>query len=249
MPLTLCCTRHSRTCGRVRRVIGALRYCTQQSEETWNDASNRSRSWGRGLVKSHKSVQKGPSERLFFHEKTLLAQKEASPERGFRVLQTAEIHCRKDDPVVLTSTVTQCLDDVYDLLIGSQLLVLVCNKRGVREPMFIPRNASEMTIVSSPSSRMGMLEQFYVQYKVTGGDGVESFVTYFQEVSTLMVLAEYTTIALTVPYFCLFLTGDLSFYADSLGKSKSCSYWCMYCTLHVPPPLVAWSYGNDQYWS
>jgi hypothetical protein len=198
---------------------------------------------GVGAWRSHiKVFTKGPSERRLFHEKTLLAQKEASPERGFRVLQTAEIYCRKDDPVVLTSTVTQCLDDGYDLLIGSQLLVLVCKKRGVREPMFIPRNASEMTIVSSPSSRMGMLEQVYVQYKVTGGDGVASFATYFREVSTLMVLAEDTIIALTVPYFCLFVTGDLSFYADSLGKSKSCSYWCMYCTL----TRIQWNEPNAE---
>jgi hypothetical protein len=85
---------------------------------------------------------KGPSERRLFHEKTLLAQKEASPERGFRVLQTAEEYCCKYDPLVLTSTVTQCLDDGYDRLIGSQLLVIMCKKRGIREPMCLPRNAS-----------------------------------------------------------------------------------------------------------
>jgi hypothetical protein len=78
---------------------------------------------------------------------------------------------------------------------------------------------------------MEILEQVSVQYKVMGGDGVASFVTYFQEVSTLMILAEDTIIALAVPYFCLFVTGDLSFYANSLGKSKSCSYWFMYCIL------------------
>jgi hypothetical protein len=32
--------------------------CTQQSEETRNDTSNRGRAWGRGLVNSHKSVHK-----------------------------------------------------------------------------------------------------------------------------------------------------------------------------------------------
>jgi hypothetical protein len=176
---------------------------------------------GVGAWRSHiKVFTKGPSERRLFHEKTLLAQKEASPEQGFRVLQTAEIYCHKYDPLVLASTVTQCLDDGYNRLIGSQLLVLMCKKRGVREPMFIPRNASEMTIMSTPSSRMGILEQVYVQYKVVGGDGVAYFATYFREVSALMVLAEYTILALY-----------LSLYADSLGKSKSCSYWCMYCIL------------------
>jgi hypothetical protein len=78
---------------------------------------------------------------------------------------------------------------------------------------------------------MRILEQVPVQCKVTGGDGVASFVTYFQEVSTLMIFAEDTIIALAIPYFCLFVTGGLIFYADSLGKSKSCSYWCMYCIL------------------
>jgi hypothetical protein len=187
---------------------------------------------GVGAWRSHiKVFTKVPNERRLFHEKMLLAQKEASPERGFGVLQTAEIYFRKDDSLVLTSTVTQCLDDGYDHIIGSHLLVLLCKKRGVREPMFLPRNASEMTIVITPSSRMGILEQASVQYKVAGGDGVVSLVTYFQEVSTLMILTENTIIALTVPSFCLFVTGDLSLYADSLGKSKSCSYWCMYCIL------------------
>jgi hypothetical protein len=95
-------------------------------------------------------------------------------------------------------------------------------------------DASGMTIVSTPSSRMGILEQVSVQYKVTGGNGFASCVKYFQEVvSTLMILAEDTIIALMVPYFWLFVTGDMSLYADSLGigKSKSCRYWCMYCIL------------------
>jgi hypothetical protein len=98
---------------------------------------------GVGAWRSHiKVFTKGPSEIRLFHEKTPLAQKEALPERGFRVLQTAELYCRKDDPLLLTSTVNQCLEDVYDRLIGSQLLVLLCKKRGAREPMFLPRNAS-----------------------------------------------------------------------------------------------------------
>jgi hypothetical protein len=107
---------------------------------------------GLGAWRSHiKVFTKGPSERRLFHEKTILTQKEASPERGFRVLHTAEIYCCKDDPLVLTSTVTQCIDDGYDRLIGSQIIVRMCKKRGVREQVFLPRNTSEMTIVSTPS--------------------------------------------------------------------------------------------------
>jgi hypothetical protein len=78
---------------------------------------------------------------------------------------------------------------------------------------------------------MGIDEQVFFQYEVTDGDGVAYLVTLFQEVPTLIILAKETNIAFTVPYLCLFVTGDMSLDADSLGKSKSCSFWCMYCIL------------------
>jgi hypothetical protein len=36
-------------------------------------------------------------------------------------------------------------------------------------------------------------------------------------------------IVLTLPKFSLFITGDLSFYADVLGMPNSSSYWCPWC--------------------
>jgi hypothetical protein len=32
----------------------------------------------------------------------------------------------------------------------------------------------------------------------------------------------------------LFLTGDLSYYADILGMPNSCSHWCPFCLLSHP---------------
>ena len=38
-----------------------------------------------------------------------------------------------------------------------------------------------------------------------------------------------STIMLTFPKFELFITGDLSYYADVLGMPNSSSYWCPWC--------------------
>ncbi len=38
-------------------------------------------------------------------------------------------------------------------------------------------------------------------------------------------------ILLTIPSFSLFITGDLSFYADVLGMPNSSSYWCPWCLI------------------
>jgi hypothetical protein len=43
-------------------------------------------------------------------------------------------------------------------------------------------------------------------------------------------------IKLIIPHFNLYVTGDLSFYADVLGVPKSSSYWCPWCLLS----LIEW---------
>jgi len=45
---------------------------------------------------------------------------------------------------------------------------------------------------------------------------------------------EDSTMLLTIPSFSLFITGDLSFYADFLGMHSSSSYWCPWCLLSRP---------------
>jgi hypothetical protein len=52
-----------------------------------------------------------------------------------------------------------------------------------------------------------------------------------QVVTRIMTIDAKTKIVLCIPNFTLFVTCDLSFYADSFGKHKSCSYWCIYFTL------------------
>jgi hypothetical protein len=41
-------------------------------------------------------------------------------------------------------------------------------------------------------------------------------------------------IILTIPSFNIFITGDLSYYADVLGMPTSTSYWCPFCLLSRP---------------
>jgi hypothetical protein len=48
-------------------------------------------------------------------------------------------------------------------------------------------------------------------------------------------------IILIIPHFKIFITGDLSFYADVLGMPKSSSYWCPWCLLS----RVEWQQSAD----
>ncbi len=47
-------------------------------------------------------------------------------------------------------------------------------------------------------------------------------------------IAKGSKIILIIPHFDLYITGDLSFYADILGMPKSSSYWCPWCLLSRP---------------
>jgi hypothetical protein len=47
-------------------------------------------------------------------------------------------------------------------------------------------------------------------------------------------IAKGSKIILIIPHFDLYITGDLSFYADILGMPKSSSYWCPWCLLSHP---------------
>jgi hypothetical protein len=41
-------------------------------------------------------------------------------------------------------------------------------------------------------------------------------------------------VILTIASFNIFITGDLSFYADVLGMPSSTNYWCPFCLLSHP---------------
>jgi hypothetical protein len=47
-------------------------------------------------------------------------------------------------------------------------------------------------------------------------------------------LKKASIVLLTIPLFSIFITGDLSFYADVLGMPSSSSYWCPWCLLSQP---------------
>jgi hypothetical protein len=79
-----------------------------------------------------------------------------------------------------------------------------------------------------------------LQYTVYGGNSQSSFATVHDEEPSQMRVVGKTSIILGIPQFRLFVTGDLAFYADSLGKHSYCSYCCIYCTLN----RLQWNYAG-----
>jgi hypothetical protein len=53
-------------------------------------------------------------------------------------------------------------------------------------------------------------------------------------------------IILTIPSFNIFITGDLSYYADVLGMPASTSYWCPFCLLSQPEWQQAADANGDE---
>jgi hypothetical protein len=109
---------------------------------------------------------------------------------------------------------------------------------GETELIFIPRGASCIQIrdfklivhgdkMANVKKKVGL-----VYSRVDGGQGPLSFSTFNKVATEKMKTAAKTKIVLIIPSFTLFITGDLSLYADSRGKHKSCSYWSIYCLLN-----------------
>jgi hypothetical protein len=155
---------------------------------------------------------------------------------GYYVSQTASIICKKDRPTILTSTCTALLDMGYERLKGSQLIITHCSETGKTQLKFIPRGATcievkDLTFRVCVEKMIILQKNVGIIYTVNGGEGEISFMTTCHVATMIMAIAAKTKIVLCIPKFTLFVTGDLSFYADSCGKHKSCSYWCIYCTL------------------
>jgi hypothetical protein len=124
-----------------------------------------------------------------------------------------------------------------DMIKGSQLFIAHCEETGETESIFIPRGAScidirDLTFIVRRDKMANVENKVGLLYSVYGGQGPLSFSTINKVATKKMKTAANTKIVLIIPSVTLFVTVDLSFYADSSGKHKSCSYWCIYCLLN-----------------
>jgi hypothetical protein len=99
------------------------------------------------------------------------------------------------------------------------------SETGKTEPVFIPKGATNIqlkdVIFRVQGERMTSLEnKVAIMFTVCRGDGPSSFTTPHGVATSKMRTTSKSRVVLVMPRFTLFVTGDLAFYADSLGKMK-----------------------------
>jgi hypothetical protein len=172
-----------------------------------------------------------------FQEQAKHEKKRIMGDCGYYISQTVSIVCKKFHPEILTSTVMKPLDEGYDMLKGSQLLTTQCEETGETKSIFIPMGASSIEVrdlmfIVQGNKMTNIEKKVGLVYSVYGGQGPLSFSTINKVGTEKMETAANAKIVLIFPSFALFVTGDMSFYTDSCGDHKACSYWCVYFLLN-----------------
>jgi hypothetical protein len=143
------------------------------------------------------------------------------PKNSYILAQVAHIICKKDHHDILSATVLEDLSADYETLQVSSLVLIKEEGEKRVKSYFIPQNAHSVSI-----------ECHKLTYNLHT-DEVGGFSMKYSHEETLKKGAK---IALIFPHFNLYVTGDLSFYANVLGVPKSSSYWCPWCLLS----LIEW---------
>jgi hypothetical protein len=159
-----------------------------------------------------------------FQEQAKHKKKRIMGDCGYYILQTASILCKKDHPTIFDSTVVKPLDEGYEIIKGSQLIITHCEETGETESIFIPRGASCIELrdlmFRVGGGGVNVEKKVGLVYSVDGGQGPLSFSTIKKVATEKMKTATTTKIVLIIPSSTLFVMGDLSFYADSCGNHK-----------------------------
>ncbi len=140
---------------------------------------------------------------------------------SYIIAQAAHITCKKDHYEILSETVSDLLSEGYEKLL-SQIIVFVrpssTNKKV--NPILISKNSINIRLECDETDQ----SKFFVTYQTSGG----SFTMTRQDQTQFPAGSE---IIFVTPAFTIFITGDLSYYADVLGMPNSTSYWCPWCLL------------------
>ena len=179
---------------------------------------------GRGLWKAViKLYYKDYNFRRDAHLKSMLeTTTRQSKEGGYIELQVAHVDCKNDNYEILSKTVSEEINNDLVLLSNSQLIGVVGNKNNI-DVKLISKYASNIRITKKEN-------MFYLSYEILSNKDGELSVSMEEKLelpfhsSTTMPHVE-----LTVPAFAIFVTSDLCFYADMLGKPNSSGHWCHLC--------------------
>lgn len=146
------------------------------------------------------------------------------PKSSYMIAQVAHINCKKDYHGILSETVSRQILDGYNKLINYKLVFVKMPSEEARiEAIYIPNGAQNVRLEKDT----GDPSKCHIEYSLYNGDENGFMMSHSNEQS----FDAESMITLIFPSFSLFITGDLSFYADMLGMPNSSSHWCPWCLI------------------
>ncbi len=125
------------------------------------------------------------------------------------------IYCKKDHHKLQLDTVSEQISEEYENLLKFKLIFVKPSKVAKLQGIFVPIDAQDIRLENAPEDESKCQINFLLQ-----NDNKAGFSLRHRDKETFHEDAE---ILLTIPSFSLFITGDLSFYADVLGMPNSSS--------------------------
>jgi hypothetical protein len=143
---------------------------------------------------------------------------------SYIIAQAAHISCKKDHHSILSNTVSDRLSEGYEILLSRRMIFVKPSYENAKvDTVMIPKDASDIMLTNDTNKD----RKCFITYQISGS----SFTTLQHDETRFPVGSE---IIFMMPPFTIFITGDLSFYADVLGMPNSSSYWCPWCLLSHP---------------
>ena len=136
-------------------------------------------------------------------------------ERGYFLLRNGHIDCKKDNEEILRNTVMPNMREDFTKIMNSRMVGLAVDSQF--EVMLVPKHSKNIRVVSKESKS-------YVSYEIV--DKEQNLVTDMIEETSLPCGAN---LCLDIPHFEIYITGDLAYYSDILGKPNSSPHWCHLC--------------------
>lgn len=138
-------------------------------------------------------------------------------ERGYFLLRHAHIDCKKDNAEILRNTVLPKLREDFSKLLSSSMVALQYKSKF--DLFLISKHSEKISVVSKQNKS-------YLSYKIV--DDNQKLTTMMEEETSLPSGAK---ICLNIQELMIYMTGDLAFYSDILGKPNSSPHWCHLCDL------------------
>ncbi len=133
---------------------------------------------------------------------------------SYIIAQVAHVSCKKDHHSILSNTVSDRLSEGYEKLLSLRMIFVKPSYENAKvDKVMIPKDASDI-MLTNDTIKEG---KCFVTYQIAG-----SSFTMLQHDKTRFPAG--SEIIFMMPPFTIFITRDLSFYADMLGMpNSSCS--------------------------